>query len=57
MKKLQLKEVNVYGNILIYPMCQDSKLFAKLLNKKTFSNNDINTIKELGYTIEILPLN
>jgi len=54
MLQITLKTKNVYGNDLIYPMCETSEKLAKLINKKTFSNTDINIIESLGYKITIL---
>lgn len=42
---------NVYGNDLIYPVCDKAIQFAKLTGKKTLSKHDLNIIKDLGYTI------
>ena len=33
---------NVYGNDLIYPVCDKAIQFAKLTGKKTFSKHDLN---------------
>lgn len=44
---------NVYGNELIYPVCDKAKLFASLTGKKTLGQNDIDTIKALGFEIYI----
>ncbi len=54
MLQITLKTKSVYGNELIYPVCETSQKFANLINKKTFSNYDINIIKSLGYQITIL---
>lgn len=53
MLQIILKTKNVYGNELIYPMCETSENFARLINKKTFSNTDLKIIKSLGYQIII----
>jgi hypothetical protein len=44
---------NVYGNELIYPVCDKAKTFALLTGKKTLSFADINKIKELGYSVKV----
>jgi hypothetical protein len=51
-----LKEKSVYGNTLIYPNCETSNLFAKLIGTKTLNINDINVIKLLGYNVQIQKL-
>ena len=48
--KLQIK--SVYGNELVYPACDTSKMLTRLTGKKTFDNSNLDTIKELGYIIE-----
>ena len=50
---MDLKEKSVYGNTLVYPNCETSKLFCELLAKKTFSNEDLSKIQKLGYKINI----
>lgn len=55
MEKLKVKIRNVYGKDLVYPVCNKSKLFALLTNSQTLSDGARRTIKELGYTFEVLP--
>lgn len=42
---------NVYGKSLLYPVNDVAKLFAKLLNVKTFSRQQIADIRSLGYIV------
>jgi len=44
---------NVYGNRTVYPACSASLLLARLAGKKTFTLDALNTIKALGYTVEV----
>jgi hypothetical protein len=44
---------NVYGNSLIYPVCDNAKSFSNLTGKKTLSSYAIRLIEELGYTVEL----
>jgi len=46
---------NVYGNNLIYPACKQAELFARLLNKKSFSITELGIIMQLGYTVTTVP--
>ena len=55
MKTLKVKIRNVYGQDLVYPACESSKLFAFLTNSRTLSDGARRTIKQLGYTFEVLP--
>jgi|TARA_E500000331_G_scaffold347203_1_gene387083 hypothetical protein len=52
MKTIKVQLRNVYGNELIYPMCQDAQRFARLTQTKTLHRDDIATIKSLGFTVE-----
>ena len=44
----------VYGKELIYPCCDTSKLLVALTGAKTFTRKDIDVIKALGYSIEVV---
>ena len=56
MKTVTVQIKNVYGNELIYPICDTAKLFAGFTGKKTLSHADINRIKALGYEIKNVAL-
>jgi len=45
---IKVKIKNVYGVDRIYPVCPRAELFCKLIEKKTFSKENIRIIKELG---------
>jgi hypothetical protein len=49
---IQIQIRNVYGNELVYPVCEQAKLFTKLLCVKTFNYHQIETLKQLGYSFE-----
>ena len=55
MKTLKVKIKNIYGNEMIYPACEDSKVFANLTNSKTLTEQARRLIKSLGYKFEIVP--
>lgn len=44
-----------YGQQTIYPNCESSKTFCKMLNQKTLTPLDIKHIRELGYKLVIDP--
>lgn len=44
---------NIYGNEMIYPVCEKSKSFAAISGTKTLSRNNICHIKDLGYSITV----
>ena len=57
--KIKVEIKSVYGKRLIYPVCEKAKLFANLIGQKTlgelgYSEYNINSIKELGYSIEVV---
>jgi len=47
---LTIELKTVYGNDLIYPVCDKAKKLCSLTNQKTFSQFAIQKLKELGYT-------
>ena len=49
---LIVKKKNVYGNELIYPVCQNAILFSCIAGSKTFCSTTIANIKKLGYKFE-----
>ena len=51
--KITIEVKTVYGNQTIYPFCDNAKLFARLANTKTLTKDSLDTIKKLGYAIEI----
>ena len=51
-KKLIVRRQNVFGNELIYPVCQDAILFSCIAGTKTFCSITIANIKKLGYKFE-----
>jgi hypothetical protein len=53
--EITVKLKSVYGNDLIYPVCDTAVLLASLTGKKTFTPESIETIKELGYTVTVQP--
>ena len=49
---IHVEKKNVYGNELIYPVCQRAKIFAILTGQKTLSTGAINKVKQLGYSVK-----
>ena len=45
---------NVYGNELIYPVCDKAKSLTHLTGNKTLSHYNVETIKRLGYKVEVI---
>ena len=42
-----------YGKEAIYPACDKSKTFAKLIGSKTLTRENIELIKSLGYSFTV----
>lgn len=51
--KIIIKKKTVYGNELFYPVCENSKKFCKLTNKKTLDHRDIELIRSLGFEVSL----
>lgn len=47
--QIVVKVKNVYGNELIYPVCEHAKMCAELTGTKTLSQRNIDTLKRLGF--------
>ena len=52
-EKITVRIKHVYGNRLIYPVCEKALIFSKMLGTKTLTDSAINYIKQLGYSIEV----
>ena len=44
---------DVYGNQMIYPVCDAAKVFARLAGTKTLTQDTLRCIRQLGYEVEI----
>jgi hypothetical protein len=45
---------NVYGRETVYPECEKAKLFCKLTNTVTLTEDACFYIEQLGYTFELI---
>ena len=50
---LVIQVKNVYGNTLIYPACDKSRLFCQLMGTKTLTDLSVSVIKQLGYDFQV----
>ena len=48
-----VRVTSVYGAKTIYPVCETAKIFADIAGTKTLKPTTINSIKALGYTINV----
>jgi len=49
---IYVEKKNIYGNELLYPVCQRAKIFAILTGQKTLSTGAISKVKQLGYSVK-----
>ena len=49
--ELVVEKKSVYGNQLVYPVCNKAKLFASISGNKTLLPEVIESIKKLGYKL------
>ena len=54
---LSVRIKNIYGNELVYPVCDKAHLMIDLMNVKTFMPHHIRTLKDLGYIIQVETIN
>ena len=50
-EELIVEKKSVYGQELVYPVCEKAKRFAILTGQKTLSPGAIFQIKRLGYSV------
>lgn len=46
---IKIFQTNNYGTEAIYPACDVSRKLLELTGRKTFSRQDLKTIRDLGY--------
>ena len=51
-KELIVEKKNVFGQELVYPICENAKRFALLTGQKTLASTSIIIIKRLGFTFK-----
>jgi hypothetical protein len=51
--QITVKVVYAYGNKRVYPVCEKAKLLATFAAAKTFTNADLEILRDLGYTITV----
>jgi hypothetical protein len=54
--EITVRITNQYGNRTIYPVCDTALLLARLAGFKTLPSHTIETIKALGYSINVQQL-
>jgi hypothetical protein len=52
---IEVRVKDVYGNQMIYPVCDAAKVFAAIAGTKTLTQQTLLLIKQLGYDINIAP--
>ncbi len=51
--EITVRITNVYGQKAVYPVCETARIFADIAGTKTLKPTTINSIKALGYTINV----
>jgi len=51
--KLTVKIGNNYGKKVVYPVCEQSRIFAMIAGTTTLTLDTLRLINKLGYTLEI----
>ena len=51
MKFIEVTIKQQYGNTVIYPACDDAKLFASIAGTKTLTEAALQNIRGLGYKV------
>ena len=49
--KIEIKQA--YGRRLVYPKCDTSRKLARLAATKTFTDDHLKILRDLGYSFEI----
>lgn len=52
-KVIYVKKQRVYNKDLVYPVCEQARIFTEMVRQKTLSSTNIKYIKELGYTVKL----
>ena len=55
-KVCQVQVRSVYGNDLVYPVCDVALSFARIARTKTLARDVLREIESLGYTLENIPV-
>lgn len=53
--EITVRITHLYGNQTVYPVCEKALLLARLAGFKTLPAHTLETIKALGYQINIQP--
>tara|TARA_R110000764_G_scaffold172361_2_gene259240 strand:+ start:517 stop:702 length:186 start_codon:yes stop_codon:yes gene_type:complete len=51
--RITIKFKDVYGNRLVYPVCDNAQHFANIAGTKTLSDATLKTIISMGYDIRL----
>ena len=55
MTAIHVEIKNVYGNELVYPVCNGAREFAKIAGTSTLTPHTIHCVKSLGYKVIVQP--
>lgn len=52
--QIQVEVKNVYGNEIVYPVCNKAKTFARIAKTTTLTKDTLRLIKSLGYELKTI---
>lgn len=55
MQLINVRITSVYGQRMIYPVCEMAKTFAAIAGTKTLKPDTIEKIQQLGYSVAVQP--
>jgi hypothetical protein len=53
MNSVTIEVRTIYGNMIIYPVCEAAKTFAKIAGTKSLTEQTVKLIRELGYEVRV----
>lgn len=52
---IHVRVMDVYGKRVVYPVCDNAKVFASIADTVTLTEPNLRRIKKLGYEIHVIP--
>ena len=53
-RTLRVQVKTKFGMEMVHPLCETSKIFAKLVGKQTLNAEQLKLIKKLGFDVEFV---
>ena len=52
--EIKVSSAREYWKIRLRPMCEKARLFCAIIGSKTFTEDQVRMIKELGYEVSVV---